>query len=222
MNGSVAIKQEEEDSASARSLDPSRSSSSSIPEVPSGRGSQSQDERTVLSNLLPRGESIFCEVLHDLLYSHRPSETNEEATVQFPDVEPTSTPPTPIGPHFSLSLVLFLSDTHAPQRSRRRRWSIQQQVTKASPRTYQLLWRRWHPHRSPLLRHPQPVHFVNIASRGLRMPTLLWACLVTSLFQLSLLCGDTFAVLTDEARQEQAARIFSFHAAPLAAIRIHA
>ncbi|KAM5539515.1 hypothetical protein V8D89_006967 [Ganoderma adspersum] len=54
MNGSVAIKQEEEDSASSQSLDPSRSSSLSTPEAPSGRGSQSQDERTVLSNLLPR------------------------------------------------------------------------------------------------------------------------------------------------------------------------
>ncbi|PIL22807.1 hypothetical protein GSI_15502 [Ganoderma sinense ZZ0214-1] len=54
-NGSVAIKQEEEDSASARSLEPSRSSSWSTPEIPSnGRGSQSQDERTVLNNLLPR------------------------------------------------------------------------------------------------------------------------------------------------------------------------
>ncbi|KAI1794896.1 hypothetical protein LXA43DRAFT_883078 [Ganoderma leucocontextum] len=77
-NGSVAVKEEEDDPASARSLDPSRSSSSSTPEVSSnGRGTQSQDERTVLSNLLPR-------------------ETNRDETVQLPDAESTSSSPTPI------------------------------------------------------------------------------------------------------------------------------
>lgn len=43
-----------------------------------------------------------------------------------------------------------------------------------------------------------------------------------TLSPFSLPFGDTSAVLTDEAQQEQAARILSFHAAPLAAIRVHA
>ena len=55
-NGSAPVKQEEDDAASARSLHLSRSSSST-PEVSSGRLSESRDERTVLSALVPRGKS---------------------------------------------------------------------------------------------------------------------------------------------------------------------
>ena len=56
-NGSAPVKQEDDDAASARSLHLSRSSSSSTPEVSSGRLSESRDERTVLSALVPRGKS---------------------------------------------------------------------------------------------------------------------------------------------------------------------
>ncbi|TBU27144.1 hypothetical protein BD311DRAFT_845701 [Dichomitus squalens] len=76
-NGSASVKQEEDDAVSARSLHLSRSSSSSTPEVSSGRLSESRDERTVLSSLVYRG-------------------TNGDGTVSLPDSESPTSPTTPI------------------------------------------------------------------------------------------------------------------------------